>query len=113
MKICILCEDQWVSAARTKAVDVLPKLSQQATAALSFLGKGEPSHLKIPLSPTGELPATHWFCSIKVDETTYQKMLAAQQHTIIEEAVPSEFLEKHGLKRILTWPTILQNSVTT
>lgn len=104
MKICILCEDQWVSSARAKAGEVLAKPCQQATAALSFLGKEEPSHLKIPLSPTGALPATHWFCSIKVNEDTYQKMLAAQEHSIIEEAVPSEFLEKHGLKRIAGWP---------
>lgn len=99
MRLCILCEDQHVSLARAKAQTVLPKVVDHQT--LSALNLGEvPQHLKIPVSPTGQLPATHWFCSTKVNDETYQKMLAAQQHTIIEEAVPSEFLEKHGLKKI-------------
>lgn len=103
MKICILCEDRWIDGARAKAENILPKFASQTTAKLNFLGKPEPTHLKIPLSPSGELPATHWFCAINVNSDTYQKMLAAQEHTIIEEAVPSEFLEKHGLKKIVTF----------
>lgn len=100
MRICILCEDHHVSTARAKAADILPKRVPAQVLAKFKSGSEEPDHLKVPVSPTGELPATHWFCATKVDEQTYQKMLAVQEHTIIEEAVPSEFLEKHGLKRI-------------
>jgi hypothetical protein len=103
MRLCILCEDSNVVAARERSLSVLPK-SAALLSTLEFKKKADPEasldHLKIPLSPTGELPATHWFCFINVNEETYQRMRDSQKYTIIEEAVPSEFLQKHNLKKI-------------
>jgi hypothetical protein len=103
MRLCILCEDANITEARKRSAEVLPKY--ELTEKLLELKKKKDStvsldHLKIPLSPTGELPATHWFCFINVNEATYQRMLDSQTYTIIEEAVPSEFLDKHNLKKI-------------
>lgn len=103
MRLCILCEDANITEARKRSAEVLPKY-ELAEKLLELKKKKDPEvsldHLKIPLSPTGELPATHWFCFINTNEATYQKMLASQKYTIIEEAVPSEFLDKHNLKKI-------------
>jgi hypothetical protein len=104
MRLCILCEDANINDARERAATVLPQ--HKLTEGLRELKKkkGEDislDHLKIPLSSTGELPATHWFCFINVNEAMHQSMLDSQMHTIIEEGcVPSEFLAEHGLKRI-------------
>jgi|688.fasta_scaffold00580_29 hypothetical protein len=103
MRLCILCEDANITDARKRSADVLPKY-ELAERLLELKKKKDPEvvldHLKIPLSSTGELPATHWFCFINVNEAMYQKMLESQKYTIIEEAVPSEFLAKHNLKKI-------------
>jgi hypothetical protein len=104
MRLCILCEDVNINEARERASNVLPKY--KLTEGLLELKKKKGDdisldHLKIPLSSTGELPATHWFCFINVNEKMHQNMLDSQQYTIIEEdRLPSEFLEEHGLKRI-------------
>lgn len=103
MRLCILCENENVVEARQRAAIALPK-HEALSGAIELKKKFNPDfsidHLTIPLSETGELPATHWFCFIKTDEEAYQRMLASQLHTVIEEAVPSEFLENRGLKRI-------------
>jgi hypothetical protein len=104
MNLCILCEDANIVEARKRSESVLPK-PKMADIILDLKKKkyGEEAnleHLKTAVSPTGELPATHWFCFIKVNEDTYQKMLDSQKYTIIEEGIPSEFLEKHDLKKI-------------
>lgn len=110
MRLCILCEDANVVEARERTASVLPK-SEAAELLLKFKNKEEIDakygHLKVPLSETGCEPATHWFCFINVNEATYQKMLAAQKHTIIEEAVPSEFLMKHNLKKIVRFGPVI------
>ena len=90
MRLCILCDDPNITEARERSAEVLPKSEFTE---------------RLPLSSTGELPATHWFCFINVNETTYQKMLTSQKYTIIEEAVPSEFLAKHNLKKIKKFGT--------
>jgi hypothetical protein len=106
MRLCILCEDAKLVEARERSVDFLPKIAAVARA-IEIKKKYDPEfsieHLNTPLSETGEFPATHWFCFVNVNETTYQEMIASQLHTIIEEAVPSEFLERHGLKKIKTF----------
>jgi len=111
MKLCILCEDANVIEARQRLLSTLPTPPSglNIEKLLSFKEKigiehsPETSHLKVPCSPTGELPATHWFCFINVNEETHQKMLGNQLYTIIEEdKVPTEFLASHGLQRIKT-----------
>jgi hypothetical protein len=106
MKLCILCEDANINEARQRSLEVLPIDPNQNRMKLAIMkAKGVDSaeridHLKVPVSPTGDLPATHWFCFITVDDDTHQRMLDNQLYTTIEEGVPSEFLAKHGLQRI-------------
>ena len=53
MRICILCEASKVADARTK--------------------EGKDNILKIELSPTGEKPATHNFCTMVVTQEKADK----------------------------------------
>jgi hypothetical protein len=80
MRICILCEESKVQQAREKM-----KNSEI---------------LKIDLSPTGELPATHKLCVMAVTEEKANQMMSSAELTIIEVMNPKEFLEKHNLKKI-------------
>ena len=80
MRICILCEESKVSQSREKMKN--------------------DNILKIDLSPTGELPATHKLCVMAVPEERAQEMINSAELTIIEAMNPKEFLEKHGLKKI-------------
>jgi hypothetical protein len=80
MRICILCEESKVSQAREKIKN--------------------DNILKIELSPTGELPATHKMCVLAVTEEKAQEMINSAELTIIEAMNPKEFLEKHNLKKI-------------
>jgi hypothetical protein len=105
--LCILCEDEYVEAARKRLLSTLPNAGNLSPSELAYKkAKGidpesRDNHLRIGCSPTGEAPATHWFCFITVDEETRQKMLAKQMYTIIEgDRIPSAFLADYGLKRI-------------
>jgi hypothetical protein len=80
MRICILCEEGKVLQAREKMKN--------------------DNILKINLSPTGELPATHKLCVMAVTEDKAKKLMDTAEFTIIEAMNPSEFLEKHNLKKI-------------
>ena len=80
MRICILCEEGKVLQAREKMKN--------------------DNILKIDLSPTGELPATHKFCFMAVTEEKAKQLINTAELTIIEAMGPKEFLEKHNLKKI-------------
>jgi hypothetical protein len=80
MRICILCEESKVLQAREKMKN--------------------DNILKVDLSPTGELPATHKLCVLAVPEERAKQMIESAELTIIEAMNPKEFLEKHGLKKI-------------
>jgi hypothetical protein len=80
MRICILCEESKVSQAREKMKN--------------------DNILKIDLSPTGELPATHKLCVMAVTDEKAKKMIDYAELTTIESMNPKEFLTKHGLKKI-------------
>lgn len=80
MRICILCEASKVEEARTK--------------------EKNDSILKIELSPTGEKPATHYFCSMVVTQEKADKLMAKKEFTTMEIAEPKDFLESHNLKII-------------
>jgi hypothetical protein len=106
MRVCILCEDSKVELARqnSKAFnnEVKTEIQKGLIAFKETLGiaNKEFKHLSIPVSETGQLPATHWFCFINVTEEGYQKMLAVQEHSIYEESGPKEFLAKWNLQII-------------
>jgi hypothetical protein len=80
MRICILCEESKVLQAREKMKN--------------------DNILKIGLSPTGELPATHKLCVMAVTEEKAKQLMDSAEFTIIEAINPSEFLTKHSLKKI-------------
>jgi hypothetical protein len=80
MRICILCEESKVSQAREKMKN--------------------DNILRIDLSPTGELPATHKLCVLAVTDEKAKQMIDSAELTIIEAMNPKEFLEKHGLKKV-------------
>ncbi len=80
MRICILCEESKVLQAREKMKN--------------------DNILKIDLSPTGELPATHKLCVMAVPEEKAKELMDSAELTIIEAMNPKKFLEKHSLKKI-------------
>jgi len=80
MRICILCEESKVSQVREKM--------------------NNNNILKIECSPNGELPVTHYFCSMAVTEDKANELLSKRELTIMEISEPKEFLEKHNLKKI-------------
>ena len=80
MRICILCEESKVSQAREKMKN--------------------DNILKIDLSPTGELPATHKLCVMAVTDERAKQMIESAELTIIEAMNPKDFLAKHNLKKI-------------
>ena len=80
MRICILCDASNIEVARQK--------------------EGNDNILKIELSPTGEKPATHYFCTMVVDQKKADKLMAKKEFTIMEIAEPKDFLEKYDLKII-------------
>ncbi len=54
--------------------------------------------LSIPLSETGELPVTHWFCAFQATQLVIDKMFAAQNLSEMEVCDAKEFLQKRNLK---------------
>lgn len=57
--------------------------------------------LKIPVSPTGEEPATHWYCTMAGSDEKMNAIYAKKNLSIMElEIGPKQFLEKWGLKII-------------
>lgn len=82
-RLNILCEDSKVTDARNNAKAIM----------------GEET-LTVPLSKDGKLPATHWFCSLNVTDEGHDKIIGAQQHSIIEEGSPKDFLNKWKLRVI-------------
>jgi hypothetical protein len=57
--------------------------------------------LKIPVSPTGQEPATHWFCSMAGEESKMMDIYNKKNLSIMElEIGPKEFLNKWGMKII-------------
>lgn len=80
-RLNILCEDSKITLAREKAKAIMHE-----------------DVLTIPLSKKGKAPVTHWFCSLSVTEEGYQKIMGLQEHSVIEEGSPKEFLKKCGLE---------------
>ena len=80
MRICILCDASNLEAARQK--------------------EGNNKILTIEFSPTGEKPATHYFCTMVVNQEKTDKLIAKKEFTIMEIAEPKDFLESRGLKMI-------------
>lgn len=101
MRICILCEDKNIIEARENCKNVLPSEKVEFNLPI-FLDKDKlpKAHLSIPVSETGKLPATHWFCFMSTDQEGYNRIVNNSLYSTIEEGSPKEFLEKWNLKII-------------
>jgi hypothetical protein len=80
MRVCILCENE--------KLDLVKKSTKLENI------------LTIPLSESGTLPTTHWFCCIATTEEKANKMVERSNLTTIEISEPKEFLEKWNLQII-------------
>jgi hypothetical protein len=79
-KICILSTDANVAEARETA---------------KAITSGDV--LRVPVSPKGEEPATHWFCCLSTTDEGFEELLKLQKNSVIEESGPKEFLKKWKL----------------
>jgi hypothetical protein len=83
MRLNILCQDHLVNESR--------EIAKQITK--------EPV-LKIPTSPTGKMPVTHWFCSLETNDEGFDRIIGLKKNSVIECGNPKQFLDKWGLKII-------------
>jgi hypothetical protein len=86
MIICILAPNDKVEVVRERAKQI-PKFANHTA-------------LSVPVSATGDLPATHWFCTFSTDEELYAQIKALQEFSEVVEADPKAFLEGKKLKPI-------------
>lgn len=110
MRIYILCEDSKIELARENSNKVFPiqenkEIHPKLAQIKENLGlNSQTLHLRIPVSATGNLPVTHWFCFLNASEETYAKIMEIREYSTVEESGPKEFLEKWNLKIINSFP---------
>lgn len=86
MRLCIVAPNEHIDAIRQTAIEN---------------GVPEAGLLAIPVSKTGELPATHWFCNYKVSQEMCEKLLALRTHSEMEITERwKDFLKSRELKII-------------
>lgn len=100
MRLCIICEDKNIEAARENSKKIFPADKPSVNLPERIKELVPKTHLNIPCSSTGDLPATHWFCFISTDQATYERLVGNSLYSTIEEASPKEFLERWNLKVI-------------
>ena len=83
MRVNILCPNSKVEESREIAKGITKEIA-----------------LKIPVSATGKMPATHWFCTLETDESGYNKIMELKKNSVIESGYPKQFLDKWGLQII-------------
>ncbi len=91
MRISILVSDANVAAVRAAAISGLKNYPKLIHANL----------LSIPVSPTGDLPVTHWFCNFEGSDGLLEKLLALQNLSEIAVADATDFLTQKNLKYVL------------
>jgi len=100
-KLCILCPDADVVAARENSRVIFNKDPKDIVLPPIFnKDKAISDYLIIPTSETGQLPATYWFCFINTTDDMAQKIINNNKYSTIEESGPKEFLEKWNLQII-------------
>lgn len=87
MTLCILATNENVEIARSNALAGMPAFNGHQL-------------LSIPCSPTGEMPATHWFCQFIGSQEACDKLIALKQVTEMEIGEPAAFLNARNLKVI-------------
>ncbi len=84
VRVTIVCEDRHVEEVRESSQALIRSKR----------------NMRIPLSPTGQLPATHWMCVLHVNEEGREKLETLKKHSIIAKAPPKFLLSELGLKTI-------------
>lgn len=84
MRVTIVCEDKYLTEVREKAKLLLPN---QTT-------------LKTPLSESGRLPATHWFCTCYLTNEGFKKLIDLKNYSMIYSETPKRVLKEINLKII-------------
>jgi hypothetical protein len=87
MRVCILATDENVETVRATAKNNVPQLADLPV-------------LTIPVSATGEMPVTHWFCNFLVSEETYTKLQEIKVLSEMEVTSTNNFLKDRNLKII-------------
>ncbi len=84
MRISIVCPDEHIDKVREKAKILIS------------------SHVSLttPLSETGKLPATHWFCTCFFTNEGFQKLTELKKYSSIYMGSPKRVLEEINLKII-------------
>jgi hypothetical protein len=70
------------------------------TAAAHFEHLARRGFLTVPVSATGEYPATHWFCNFLISEEMHNKLMSLQNLSEMELGSVKMFLKNRGLKII-------------
>lgn len=85
-RVCILVSDEHLAEVRQTVRDA---------------GVANYDVLNVPVSATGKMPATHWFCLAIVDDNQLNKLLSLKNHTEMETGIfPKKFLADRNLKNI-------------
>lgn len=81
MRVCISCEISKIEKVRSKMKN--------------------DTIITIPLSESGLMPPTHWFCTMIVDSEKAKRMVDMAEYSKIEISEPDDFLKKWNLKIII------------
>lgn len=100
MRLNILCTDENIVEVRAAVDTVCPPTDYSKYGKLFANLPTQSTNLSIPLSPSGSLPATHWYCLLNVDETVAAQVTSFSDKLIVEANEPKKFLEAHGLRQI-------------
>lgn len=84
MRVTIICPNEHIEEVREKAKSLIS------------------SHLALntPLSMSGELPATHWFCNCYLTDEGFRKLNELKNHSTIYVDKPKSVLRDINLKII-------------
>jgi len=102
MRLNILCTNENIDEVRT-AVDAVCPPTDYSKYGQLFNKLNLPTqstNLSIPLSPSGILPATHWYCLLNVEQDVADKVTSFSDKLVVEATEPKAFLEAHGLRQI-------------
>lgn len=78
MRVSILCPDEYIEEVRSKARELIS------------------SHISLttPLSRSGELPQTHWFCTCYLTNEGMKKIHELKKYTTIYTGNPKAILKE-------------------
>ena len=100
MRLNILCTDENIVEVRAAVDAVCPPNDYSKYGKLFANLPTQSTNLSVPLSPSGSLPATHWYCLLNVEQDVADKVKSFSDKLVVDEAEPKAFLEAQGLRQI-------------